>query len=193
MKRSILTIALIFVTTLVCAQMKPRPIEWAQPMMDAPIGNFFKINDDVYRSEQPDEEDLKALEQHGIRSILNLRRHHSDKDEAKNSTIKQYAIKMSAAKIKDDLIEEAMLIIARAEKPILIHCWHGSDRTGVVIAMYRMVFQNWAKAEAIDEFKNGGYGYHQKMYPNIEKYLMDVDLSRFKKAVAAVKQPDIKK
>jgi protein tyrosine/serine phosphatase len=73
--------------------------------------------------------------------------------------------------------------IAQAEKPILIHCWHGSDRTGVVAAMYRMVFQNWPREQAIDEFVNGGFGYHASFYPNIERYLKRVDIEAIRRQV----------
>jgi protein tyrosine phosphatase (PTP) superfamily phosphohydrolase (DUF442 family) len=43
----------------------------------------------------------------------------------------------NAGKINDRFVVVAMRTIAHAEKPILIHCQHGSDHTGVVTAMYR--------------------------------------------------------
>lgn len=43
---------------------------------------------------------------------------------------------------------------------MVVHCWHGSDRTGAVIAAYRIVQQGWSQHDAIDEMINGGYGFH---------------------------------
>ena len=47
-----------------------------------------------------------------------------------------------------------MKILRDAPKPILVHCQHGSDRTGAVIALYRILFQNMSKVEAIKELKS---------------------------------------
>ena len=51
---------------------------------------------------------------------------------------------------------------------ILIHCYHGSDRTGASIAMYRIIFENWSTEDALNEMKYGGYGFHP-IWRNIEK------------------------
>ena len=64
------------------------------------------------------------------------------------------------------------------------HCWHGSDRTGLVSAMYRIVFGGWSKKEAIDELINGGYGYHS-MYKNISEFIEKVDIVAIKQRVTA--------
>ena len=45
------------------------------------------------------------------------------------------------------------------EGPVLVHCKHGADRTGCIVALYRIVFQSWSKEAAIDEMHNGGYGF----------------------------------
>ena len=58
---------------------------------------------------------------------------------------------------------------------MLLHCLHGADRTGMMIAMYRMLYQDWPRDKAIDELKNGGYGYHA-VWKNIERYLSRVNV-----------------
>jgi len=170
------------------ADPRVRPIEWAQPMLGIELGNFYKVSDELYRSEQPDDEAMLQLEAMGIRSALNLREYHSDNGEAKSTTLKLFRVAMNAGEINDALVEKALAAIAAAPKPILVHCWHGSDRTGAIVAMYRMVFQDWPRERAIDEFLNGGYGYHKSFYPNIESYLENVDINRFKKQFAQKSQ-----
>jgi uncharacterized protein (TIGR01244 family) len=167
---------MLFWSFVAQADMRVRPIEWAQPMLGSNLENFYRVSDDLYRSEQPDRKDMAALEALGIRAILNLREYHSDKNEARHTGLKLYRVPVNAGDIDDDFVIKALRAIAEAEKPILIHCWHGSDRTGVIAAMYRMVFQGWPRAQAIDEFVNGGYGYHARFYPNIERYLQTVDI-----------------
>lgn len=164
------------------ADLRVRPVEWAQPVIGFDLGNFYRVSDDVYRSQQPDDEELRELEKAGFRSVLNLREYYSDDEEAGNLTL--YRAPMDAGEISDAGMARALKVIAEAPKPILVHCWHGSDRTGAVVAMYRMVFQNWPREKAIDEFVNGGYGYHKSFYPNIENYLETVDIRRFQRSLA---------
>ncbi len=174
---------------LLQADVRARPLEWAQPMLGIELDNFYRLDDQVYRSKQPDDEELVALEAMGVRSVLNLREFHSDEDDAVGTRLKLYHVPVNAGEIDDRFVVAALRAIAEAEKPILIHCWHGSDRTGVVAAMYRMVFQNWPRQRAIDEFVNGGYGYHASFYPNIERYLATVDIVAIKRQVL-VQHPD---
>ena len=53
-----------------------------------------------------------------------------------------------------------VITIRRASGPVLVHCLHGSDRTGTIVAMYRIVEQGWTREAAIAEMTGGGYGYH---------------------------------
>jgi tyrosine-protein phosphatase SIW14 len=162
-----------------------RPADWAQPVTDLRIRNFYKVSNDVYRSAQPNVEAIKQLERFGIRSMLNLRERHTDACDARGTKIRLYQVPIDPARINDEVIARALKVIAHADKPILVHCWHGSDRTGAVIAMYRMVFMNWPREKAIDEFQNGGFGYHRVVYPNIIKYLASADIEKLKKEAAS--------
>jgi protein tyrosine/serine phosphatase len=59
---------------------------------------------------------------------------------------------------------------------------HGADRTGVVSAMYRVVYDNWDKKRAIDEMRNGGFGFHE-VWKNIVEYVEKVDVNAIKLSV----------
>jgi protein tyrosine/serine phosphatase len=161
-------------------------------MLGSELENFYRLNDGVYRSRQPDDEEMAELEATGFRAILNLREHHSDKDEARGTQLRLYRVPVNAGDIDDAFVVKALRAIAQAEKPILIHCWHGSDRTGVVAAMYRMVFEQWPRDMAIDEFVNGGFGYHASFYPNIERYLETVDIEAIRRQVITPLKASVK-
>lgn len=42
------------------------------------------------------------------------------------------------------------------KRPVLVHCFAGIHRTGAHVAVYRMEYQGWTPAEAIDEMKGMG-------------------------------------
>jgi protein tyrosine phosphatase (PTP) superfamily phosphohydrolase (DUF442 family) len=158
-----------------------RPEQWATPVRAEHLRNFYKLDDKVYRSAQPDEKDFQGLKALGIRNVLSLRDYHSDKD-GKDLGLNLYRVKMEAGDITTEKVVEALRIIRKAEGPVLVHCWHGSDRTGLVSAMYRIVFQGWSKYDAIDELMHGGYGYHA-MYKNIPEFIMQADIDEIRKKV----------
>ena len=145
--------------------------------------NFYKISDDLSRSEQPTRKQIQYLEKLGFKTIINLRLLHSDRDKLENTDLSEVWIKIRAGNISDEKIIEILKAINQSPKPILIHCWHGSDRTGVAVAMYRIVFQNWSKSQAINELMKPEFGHHYNVYPNIVKYIENVDIEKIRAAV----------
>ena len=47
-----------------------------------------------------------------------------------------------------------------------------------------MTVQGWEKQQAIDEFRNGGFGYHQELFPNILALLESIDIDTLRKDIA---------
>lgn len=110
------------------------------------VGNFHTVIDgEVYRSAQPTTAELNAyVKEHGIKTVINLRGSSNDsswyRDEIKTSQelgVKHIDFRMSASQVlSPERIDEITAIMASAPKPILIHCQSGSDRTGLVSAIY---------------------------------------------------------
>lgn len=147
------------------------------------VNNFYQVSDDLYRSGQPSQQQMQRLENFGIKSVINLRAMHSDRDEVEGTNLQSYWVRMNAGDITDEKMISVLKLIAQSPKPVLIHCWHGSDRTGASVAMYRLVFQNWSKQDAIDELMQPEYGHHYNYYPNIVEYLKNVDIDYIKQQV----------
>ena len=139
------------------------------------------------KSAQPAHKHFHLLEKQGIGEVITLRDWHPENDVA--SRFKFHQITMKAGGIKDEEIVKALRIIVSAEKPVLIHCYHGSDRTGAVVAMYRMVVQNWSRDKAIAELMEPKHGHHARIFPNIRRYLQNVDIERIRKQVYAKPLP----
>lgn len=146
------------------------------------LTNIYKIDSGVYRSEQPSDTDFKALEKFGIREVLNLRNRHSDDDEAAGTKIKLHRLKMKAHSVNEEQLINALRIMRNRKGPIVFHCHHGSDRTGAVCAMYRIVFQGVSKQKAIHEMTRGGFGFH-RIYKNIIGIIENADIERIKREV----------
>lgn len=155
----------------------------ASKVTETTLDNFYQIDNDLYRSGQPDELQMKELEQRNFKAILNLRNFHTDDKEAAGTNLKLYHVPMEAGRFTEQQIIAALKDIKNAPKPVLVHCWHGSDRTGVVVAMYRLVFQGWDKNAAIEELKKPEFGYHKWAYYNIIQYLEQVDVENVRKQV----------
>ena len=152
--------------------------------------NFHKVNENLYRSGQPDEDEFKSLYTfNGIRSVLNLRENNSDKDEINainrnwNNAVTLYEIPLDTGKISEDDLYKILTVIRDAPKPLLIHCWHGSDRTGCAVAAYRIVFENWSVEDAISELMKPEYGHHKNIYRNIPELLRKADWKKIKATV----------
>jgi protein tyrosine/serine phosphatase len=167
-----------------CAASEPRvrPAEWAQPVIASTLDNCFRVSDDLFRSAQPGRADLPDLQALGIKSVITLRSFHFD-DAFEQNGLHVIKHPMSAGSVSVSDLVAVLRQFRVAEKPVLIHCWHGSDRTGFIVAGYRMVFQNWLRESAIEELRLGGFGYHEKSYPDITKTLREMDLAAVKKAV----------
>ena len=137
---------------------------------------LYKVSDGMYRSEQPSKKGFMELEAMGVKTILNLRRNKDDNKKARHTSLVLKHIRLKSKEITEGDILEVLRVLKDADKPVLMHCWHGSDRTGVMTASYRIIFENWTKAAAIEEFRLPEFGYHDKWYPNLLEVLNDMDV-----------------
>jgi protein tyrosine/serine phosphatase len=154
----------------------------AVKIRDCGLENMYQVDEGIYRSEQPSRQQFRAIEMFGIEEVLNLRYWHSDYKYAKKTDLILHHVRMNAHDANDFDVVAALRIIKNRKGAILIHCHHGSDRTGLIVAMYKIVFCNASKAEAIDEMVNGGFGFH-KLYDNIVQYVNNVNVDNIRKQV----------
>lgn len=146
-----------------------RPSHWGKSIQRA--DNFYQISSFVFRSEQPEAEIIPLLKQHRIQTVINLRSRDQDSKVLSNTDLNLVHIPIHTWAISREDLLKVMREIQRAQlqdKNVLIHCYHGSDRTGASIAMYRIIFEHWSTQDALDEMKYGGYGFHP-IWINIEK------------------------
>ena len=52
---------------------------------------------------------------------------------------------------------------------VFVHCHYGEDRTGVMVAAYRIAMQSWTADQAVNEMYSFGFHYH--WYPAMKAYV----------------------
>ena len=141
---------------------------WAKPLSVRGVPNLFEVSKDLYRSGQPTVEGFRNLQAMGIRSCMSLRAHRSDRGDTKGIAIRCVWRPILGRSVSPADIEKAIIDIAyRLPRPVLIHCYHGADRTGLLCAAYRMLIEKWSVDEAVNEMVLGGFGYHQIYHPYV--------------------------
>ncbi len=154
--------------------------KWAQPVDLPGLPNLHKVSDDLYRGAQPTSEGMKRLEQLGVKMVVNLRAFHSDRDELEGTGLAYKYINSTAWNPEDkDVVRFLQVITDSNSTPVFVHCKHGSDRTGTMCAIYRIVVEGWSREDAIEEMTKGGFGYHS-IWSNLPRYIRKLDIDKIK-------------
>ncbi|MCL1901276.1 MAG: tyrosine-protein phosphatase [Endomicrobia bacterium] len=152
----------------------------AVPVQKEGLANFYKVSDILYRAEQPTSEGFKSLQNMGIKTVVNLRAHHSDEKKMKGLKMKYVQIPINTWSLSDKHVEQFLKVMADPDNyPVLVHCQHGADRTGAMVSVYRMVFENWSKEDAIAEMTGKNFGYH-RIWKNLPEYIENFDIEKWK-------------
>lgn len=159
---------------------QPHPL-WAQAV-DIRF-NLYRMQPGLYRSALPGEADQPRLAQLGITTVINFYQ-RTDAQWLNDPQVHQVHLPLRTDRIDDADVLQVLRSIrqAQAQGPVLIHCKHGQNRTGLIAAMYRIVYQGWSKAQALDEMRNGGFGGVERM-DDAERYVQEVDLKRLQAAL----------
>jgi protein tyrosine/serine phosphatase len=179
--------------TLVPAVAGPRPENWATPVAAGPgLPNLYRVNSSLYRSAQPSKEGFVFLGTQAslangdrpIKTVVSLRAFHDDAPLVPASS----GLRLEQIRFKtwhpenEDMVKFLRIVTTLGLQPVLVHCQHGSDRTGTMVAIYRIAVEGWTKAQATDEMTNGGFGFHP-MWQNLLRYIEALDVNAIKAQV----------
>jgi protein tyrosine/serine phosphatase len=173
----------------------PPPASWATPVEASPgLPNLHRVNATLYRSAQPSREGFALLDTHvslasgdpPIKTIVSLRASRDDASlVAASSALRLEEISFKTWHPEDeDVVKFLRIATTPAMQPVLVHCRHGSDRTGTMTAVYRIVVEGWTKAQAIDEMIHGDFGFHP-VWQNLLRYIEALDVDALRAQVSA--------
>ena len=170
-------------TTNQTAQLPPseRPTTWATPIQKVGLPNLHQVSPVLFRGAQPTHEGMQKLDQMGVKTIINLRGLHDDEDKLKDTKLAYVSIRFHTWHPEDeDMVKFLKAVTDTNRQPIFVHCQRGIDRTGTMVAIYRIAVQGWTKDEAVREMTQGGFGYDD-MFPNLVTYVKELDVAALQK------------
>ena len=158
-----------------------RPSTWATPLKMDGLPNLHRVSDTLLRSAQPTKQGMQNLGPLKVKTVVNLRSFHSDRDELGEVKTGYEHITMKAWHPEyKEAVRFLKIATDPTKTPVLVHCQHGADRTGTMCALYRVAVQGWSKEDALREMTGGGFGYH-KVWVNLPSWFKDLDIDALRK------------
>jgi len=131
------------------------------------LPNFLKVNERLYRGGQPKEAGFSELKELGVATVIDLR-DNDDNALREKALVEKAGMRFINIPLgnwhrpdTNDIDKILAEIRAAINQPVFVHCKRGSDRTGTVIAVYRMTQDGWTGEQAADEAEKYGIGWWQ--------------------------------
>ncbi len=160
---------------------------WAIPIEKPGLPNLHKVTENLYRGAQPSAEGFWQLKQMGVKTVVNLRSFHSDRDELGETGLAYEHIYMKTWHPEDEeVVRFLQIVMDRDRTPVFVHCQQGADRTGLMCAVYRVAMCGWTKEEAIEEMTSDEFGFHG-IWDNLADYLKELDIEELKRRAESAK------
>jgi protein tyrosine/serine phosphatase len=140
------------------------------------VPNFQKVDDHVYRGAQPSEQGFKNLAKLGIKTVVDLRQpgdlSWNEEKIVRAAGMEYVTVPMNGMETPSN--EKVVKVLALLEDtgtgPVFVHCKRGADRTGAVIACYRMEHDRWKNDQALSEAKSLGMSFFERA---IQRYVRE--------------------
>jgi protein tyrosine phosphatase (PTP) superfamily phosphohydrolase (DUF442 family) len=139
------------------------------------LHNFGRVTDSLYRGGQPTPDGYKSLQAMGVGIVVNLRETPTDmateKRQVESLGMKSVDIPWSANRdpSSSQIVEFLDLVRANPDTKIYVHCRRGADRTGVMVASYRIAVERKSVAEAVSEMHQ--YHYDWLFRSQLKRYI----------------------
>lgn len=152
MSATVFAVALFALTTMA----QETPARYAE------LPNFHEVNSQLYRGAQPRAGGLRRLAELGIKTIINLRgtdeQTRAEQREAEALGLHYFNVSLPGlSRPSTEQVEQVLSLLNASERqPVFVHCHHGEDRTGVIVAVYRITHDGWTSEQAKAEAKRHG-------------------------------------
>jgi tyrosine-protein phosphatase SIW14 len=143
-------------------------VAWAADAPAVHVRNFGKVNDHIYRGGEPTAVGLEELGAMGVKVDIDLRQAGEGTDVEKKAAeklgMKYINIPFPPLSAPSNaLVERVLLLLTGSDKDtIFVHCRRGKDRTGTVVACYRIQHDGWDNQRALLEAKQYGMSFAER-------------------------------
>lgn len=131
-----------------------------------------KVSSKFYRGSHIKPEDIQTIAQKGINVVISLKAETAKNMKNLSSAYKKYGIEYINVPLnpfsesEENVGKIIDILQQRSDKSIYVHCSFGKDRTGLVTALYRTIFENWNPEKALSEMRE--FGYRENMFPQLK-------------------------
>lgn len=130
------------------------------------VGNFGQVTPSIFRGAQPSNEGFRNLRGLGVHTIINLRsEYRNDSAVLSACGLQEFYVPLTAFRAPTEAQQSQFLALINDTtlRPIFVHCMRGIDRTGEMLALYRIRSENWTETDALREMRS--YGYSESLIP----------------------------
>ncbi len=141
------------------------------------VGNFGEVTPKLFRGAQPTRKGFEALARSGIDIVVDTRgnRTNSEGKVVRRLGMRYVAIPWHCPFPHDETFARFLKLVRdNPDKKIFVHCRLGDDRTGMMIASYRMADEGWSADRAMREMQQFGFTrVHHVICPTLASYEKD--------------------
>jgi len=159
-------------------QQKSASAAFAEKRAVEGLPNLGQVTPALFRGGQPKKEGYPNLKALGIEIVVNLR-DEKDKIAEERAVVEQHGMRFvsipwNARRGPDDRQVAEFLEFVRANpaRKIFVHCKAGKERTGVMIAAYRIAAQGWTAPQALAEMEF--FGIRGFWFPHLKRYIREL-------------------
>ncbi len=122
------------------------------------IPRFHKVNDTLYRGGMPQDGGWGLLEEMGVATVVTFRNESPERALVESLGMRHVAIPLTATQgVPGHAIQEFFKVMREPwNHPVFVHCRRGADRTGAMVAFYRIAFEGWDPERAYREARDIG-------------------------------------
>ncbi len=122
------------------------------------IPRFRQVTAELFRGGQPAPEGFGFLKWRGIKTVINLREEHDERESVEKLGMNYVYIPLDAwDRVPEQAIKRFFNVVNDpASQPVFVHCRRGADRTGFMIGLYRIAEQGWSAQQAYREARAMG-------------------------------------